>query len=216
MPPRTGVTEKVTGCSSVTPPFLERWITMTLTFKLPLFHIRKEMPYPNKILPELKVSNRQRIINKIQAGQPFTLKSLHKRIVKPKIKIDTIRYHISDLVTDLLVQEIPRTGAASEPQTYIYRNMVPELKKEITDGTIAADIYGQLESLAWRLRQGLVVDEGFLRAMHIETAFTIKEMEKELKQLGQMVNCRDLWQTKTLVQRIGFLEDEEREEEVSP
>jgi hypothetical protein len=164
-----------------------------------------EMPDKNKILPKEQLSSRERVVRKIQGfnGEPFTLQQLNKRL-KPRMKIDSLRFHVEHLAANLLVEKLPREG--KQPQVYREKDLLKSLELDADLNGMAfgylTDLYATIDAL----RKGNVVTSDDLMKLRKELANDIAGLEKELQDMLLLHDCLDLWKPTTLVNRLGFRE----------
>lgn len=161
----------------------------------------------NKILPKEKLSTRERVRRKVVAteGRPFTLKEIN-RLLRPRLKIDTLRFHVEYMAMNLEVEKLPRKGR--EPQLYVYRDVLAGIEQ---DSPLNGEAHELLKDLYWmanQLRQGHYINPVELVDKRERLHNTIAEKQAELDDLKKLHGCLDLWMPNTLVDRLGFIDKE--------
>lgn len=161
----------------------------------------------NKIIPNEKLSSRERIERKIDSfeGRPFTLKDIN-RLLRPKMKLDSIRYHVESMVNNLHVEKLPREGR--EHQLYVKRDVLREIENETSLNGAAHSFLVDLYHMAIALREGDVIPIQRLRDKREELGGLIDDLRDEVYDLARLHDCDDLWNPATLVKRLGFIEGE--------
>lgn len=165
------------------------------------------MPYPNKILPPLKLSTAEVILKKIHTfeGKPFTLKQIQRLTRNPKIDLDTVRYHVEKLVDNLWLDRLPRLHVKDQ-QLYRWVDGLKRIEYEVPDGGPPSLTLRDLMSVAFSLREGNTIEPAQLEYIRNTLKASIQLYSEELLYMEKLYNCPDLWNPKTLVNRLGFRE----------
>lgn len=165
------------------------------------------MPAKNTVIPNEKLSSRQRIARKIATfgDNPWTLRDIN-RLLRPRMKIDNIRFHVENLVNNLYVEKLARRGR--EPQLYVYRDLIKNMDSDPNFQGLARQTLSELQKLAQRLRSGEVVSDADLLQFRRDIGKEVDELKEEYTNLAKLHDCLDLWSPDTLVERLGFTEDQ--------
>lgn len=161
---------------------------------------------PNKILPPEKLSVRDKIIRKIQNGEPFTIDSL-RRSLRPREKYSTVYYHVTSLINELRVERITdfeEVGTDSKHHVYQWCDGIQKLEQELVEGSVAEDFYNTLLLMSQVLREGNRITQQDLSKLRIHLEKTIDAHREELNTLTKIYNCHDFWEIQTLVERLQF------------
>lgn len=164
------------------------------------------MAEKNVLIPNLKLSNRERVERKIFTSfqnKPFTLKELN-RLLRPRLSIDNLRAYVDDLVNNLYVEKLPREGR--HPQVYVVRDILREIENESPLNGAAHSFLVDLYSFAIHLREGDVITQEQLNKKREHLGNLADELEAEVKDLKMLHDCTELWHPTTLVKRLGFID----------
>lgn len=158
----------------------------------------------NKILPELKLSTRNKVIRYIQRVDSFTIKSVAKSC---KLKRDTARYHIDKMRDEGYLEDLSDNISHSKDRTYRYVDTLAFIENVIPHSGQSRDLHKRLSETAENLRKGMLYPQEELTRLHTNIFAIIDKMDADLHYLKVMANAEDLWEIKTLVNRIGFNDD---------
>lgn len=164
------------------------------------------MAEKNVLIPNLKLSNRERVERKIYTsfqGKPFTLKELNK-LLRPKLNIDNLRMYVEDMVNNLYVEKLPRKG--KQPQVYVAKDVLKEIENESPLNGAAHSFLVDLYSMAIHLREGDIITYEQLRKKREEIGALADELQAEVDDMKKLHDCTDLWYPSTLVKRLGFID----------
>lgn len=165
------------------------------------------MPDKNKILPKENLSTRERVARRIATFgmNPWTLTDLN-RTLRPRLKLDTLRFHVENLVNNLYVEKLPRKGR--EKQLYVYRDVLKEMRDDPELSGLALETLNDLVTIAKQIRSGFAVSDAELLKYRYDIGEEVDELYKEYENLAKLHDCLDLWNPVALVERLGFTDDE--------
>lgn len=149
----------------------------------------------------------KRVLKYAKKGDWFTIKQLRQQT---SITIGQAVYYTNHLVNEgYLEQTTPPTKSTAVE--YRWCDVIAELPLHLSRGGMAEGFFERLKSLALTYREGHIdseEDDNPLEWERLAIVHAVEQLEGEIKSLNTMLNCADLWDRKSLVKRIGFLDDE--------
>lgn len=167
------------------------------------------MALKNTVIPNEKLSSRERIHRKIRSfdGRPFTLREIN-RLLRPRMKLESIRFHVDNLVNNLLIEKLPREGR--EPQLYVERDLLKYI--QYGEASAAYEYLCALQNIVDHLKAGHVIPKDKLLDMRTQIRVNAEILREDLEHMLMLHDCPDLWNPTTLVNRLGFNNVEDSEQ----
>lgn len=164
------------------------------------------MAEKNTLIPNEKLSSRERIERKIASfeGRPFTLNDVN-RLLRPRMKLESIRFHLENLANNLLLEKLPRGGR--EKQLYVARDLLKDLEHDTNLNGSAHEYLTDLYNMTYHIRAGHVISQQQLMLKREQIRVEALELQEQVNDLLKLHDCTDLWHPKSLVNRLGFLEE---------
>ena len=142
----------------------------------------------------------QRIMKAAMEGHVFTIKYMASRVNMP---IYTTRDYVNGLRDRLLVRIVNPSAPPSIAQQFQWYDAIQEL--DTAPDSDASRHLNVLKALALRYRAGEVDQVGEALDWERSALEHNYEMQKQdVDNMKKLLDCKDLWIKKTLVERLGF------------
>jgi hypothetical protein len=145
----------------------------------------------------------KRVLSIAQEGHIFTIKYVASRLKIPEY---TARDYVRGLKDRLLLKVVNPSAPPNVAQQFQWCDAIEEL--DVVPDSLTARHLEVLKALAIRYRSGEVDTEAeALQWERTALEHSYKLLKDDAENMSRLLDCRDLWDKKTLVERLGFSGD---------